>query len=85
LSDHIQRVAKSQRLLDESSGLQVHLGAPGSASGKTGSTYDKLGSASDKPVYTLNHCRAGWAKQHLLWERAGALGNHSYYLSFNDF
>ena len=51
----------------------------------TGSTGDKPGSADDKSGSTSNHSRVVWEKQHLLGNAAGAPGNHSYYLSFNDF
>ena len=68
LSDQNHRVAKSQSLLDQLSGLEVHVGAPGSAGDKTGSADDKPGSASKKPGNTSNHYRAVWEKQHLLRE-----------------
>jgi len=62
LSDQNPRVVKSQSRLDRCSGLQVHLGAPGSAGEKPRSADDKSGSTS-------NHSRAVWEKHRLLWER----------------
>jgi len=60
------------------------LGAPGSASDKPGRADHKPESAGNQPGSTSNHSRAVWEEQHLLGNSAGAPGNYSYYLSFND-
>jgi len=52
-------------------------GAPGSAG-------DKPGTAGNKSGSTSNHSRAVW-ENNIIGNAAGAPGNHSYYLSFNDF
>ena len=62
------------------------LGVPMTSLGAPGSTGDKPGSAGDKSGRASNYCRAVWEIQHLLWQCCWcAPGNHSYYLSFNDF
>jgi len=37
------------------------------------------------PGSTSNHCRADWENDIFFGNVAGAPGNYSYYLSFNDF
>ena len=61
------------------------LGAPTISLGAPTTSMGASGSASDKSRSTSNQCKAVWEKQHLLGNVAGAPGNHSYYLSFNDF
>jgi len=61
LSDQNRRQVKSQRWLDRRSGLQEHLGAPGSAN-------DNSQSAGAKPGSTSTHCRAVRVKPNLLSE-----------------
>jgi len=86
LLDQNPRVAKSQSLLDRRSGIQVHLDAPGSAADKSGNADDKPGSAGDKIGSTSNHCSVQSGGNNIfIGNTAGASGNHSHYLSFNNF
>jgi hypothetical protein len=55
-----------------------HLGAPTTSQGA-------LGSAGDKSGSTPNHSRAVWEYNIFFGNAAGAPGNLSYYLSFNNF
>jgi len=68
LSDQNPRVVKSQSWPDRCIGLQVNLGAPGSAGDKTGSADDQPESTGDYPGSTSNRCREVWDTHHLLWE-----------------
>jgi len=54
-----------------------------SASDKSGCAGDMSGCSGDKTGITSNHSLAAREKQ-LFWNAAGAPGNHSYYVSFND-
>jgi len=60
LSDGNPRVFKSWSVLDWCSGLQVHLGAPGSAS-------DKSGSADQKPRNTQERQQQAWQCRPQVW------------------
>jgi len=61
-----------------------HLGAPGTAGDKSGSADDKPWSPGDNSGSTSNHSRAVWQNNIFIGDVAGASGNHSYYLLFND-
>jgi len=58
--------------------LATRLGAPTTSLGAPGS-------ADEKPGSTSNHCRQSGRNNIFFGNTAGAPGNHSYYLSFNDF
>jgi hypothetical protein len=62
----------------------ISLGAPGSVSAKLESADNKPGSADHRPGSMLNHSRAVW-ENIFFGNAAGAPGNDSHYLLFNNF
>jgi len=65
--------------------IVIGLGTPWSPGDKPGSTCDNSGSAGNESGSASNHSRAVGKNTIFLGNAAGAPGNHSYYLSFNDF
>jgi hypothetical protein len=65
--------------------LTTGLGAPRSAGDNPESTDNKPESASNISGSTSSHRRAVWENNIFLQNTAGAPGNLSYYLSYNDF
>jgi hypothetical protein len=60
------------------------LGAPTTTLEAPGSAGDKPGSAGDMSGSASNDSTAVWENNIIFGNAAGAPGNHSYYLSFND-
>jgi len=70
---------------EELGGPATSLGVPTTSLGAGGNSSDKAGSAGDRSGSTSNHSRAVRENNILFGNAAGVPGNHSYYLSFNDF
>ena len=62
-----------------------HRGGSESPGDKPGSADDKSGSPGNKSGCTSNHSTAVWENNIIFGNAAGVPGNHSYYLSFNNF
>jgi hypothetical protein len=62
LSDRNPRVVKSHSWLDQRSGLQVHLGATGSAGDNSGSADNKRGSTWDGGRQALESRWQAWER-----------------------
>jgi len=69
VSDENPRVVKSQSGLDRCSGLEVHLGAPGSTVSKAGSADHKPGSTWERQGQACERRPQAWEHVDSLWSR----------------
>jgi len=75
MSDNNPRVVKSIRLMDRCSGLQEHLGAPGSTCDDPGSTDNMTGSTYKRRWQASEHRPQSWKWRRSAWEDMGAPGS----------